>query len=188
MNTKKNPINPKKIKVLYPILTVFIAVGIFISSALHGDMSGSASTTVVDFVRHFVPFPLSDEVVLVVHFFLRKAAHFFVYFLLAFCTAQSLRGALPLSSDPVDVLRTQNINGLVGISSRSLNSVVKKYIPLLAWAFASFYGITDEIHQHFVPGRVMSFTDVLIDSAGALAGVGVFYLWARFTNSPNTAQ
>lgn len=38
------------------------------------------------------------------------------------------------------------------------------------------YAATDEIHQLFVPGRAGRFSDVCIDSAGAVAGVVVFAL------------
>ena len=41
------------------------------------------------------------------------------------------------------------------------------------------YAATDEIHQLFVPGRAGRFSDVCIDSAGALAGVIVFALLVR---------
>lgn len=38
--------------------------------------------------------------------------------------------------------------------------------------FGSFiYAVTDEIHQFFVPERACQFTDVLIDTSGAIAGV-----------------
>lgn len=39
---------------------------------------------------------------------------------------------------------------------------------------AAVYAATDEIHQLFVPGRSGRFTDVCIDSAGAVLGVVVF--------------
>jgi VanZ family protein len=39
------------------------------------------------------------------------------------------------------------------------------------------YAISDELHQHFVPGRVGSPVDVLIDSAGVALGV---LLWRRY--------
>lgn len=42
------------------------------------------------------------------------------------------------------------------------------------------YAATDEIHQLFVVGRSGRFSDVCIDSAGALAGVVVFALLVRF--------
>jgi len=38
------------------------------------------------------------------------------------------------------------------------------------------YAISDEIHQDFVPGRIASVTDVLIDSIGALTGLLIFAL------------
>ncbi len=38
----------------------------------------------------------------------------------------------------------------------------------LAWVSATFYAVTDEWHQIFVPGRVGSLRDVVLDSAGAL--------------------
>lgn len=38
-----------------------------------------------------------------------------------------------------------------------------------AWALATLYGISDEIHQLFVPGRHGRLADVFFDSAGALA-------------------
>lgn len=40
----------------------------------------------------------------------------------------------------------------------------------------AIYAATDEIHQLFVPGRAGRFSDVCIDSAGALTGVIVFAL------------
>lgn len=43
----------------------------------------------------------------------------------------------------------------------------------------AIYAATDEIHQLFVPGRAGRFSDVCIDSAGALVGVLVFALVVR---------
>jgi VanZ family protein len=42
---------------------------------------------------------------------------------------------------------------------------------LLALALASAYGVTDEFHQSFVPGRVPDVADWLVDTAGALTAV-----------------
>ena len=41
--------------------------------------------------------------------------------------------------------------------------------------FCFLYACTDELHQLFVPGRACRFMDVLIDTGGALCGMG-FYL------------
>ena len=42
---------------------------------------------------------------------------------------------------------------------------------LPAFLVAVAYAVSDEAHQHFVPGRQGSSLDVAIDAAGALAGV-----------------
>lgn len=47
---------------------------------------------------------------------------------------------------------------------------------LTASGAAAVYAATDEIHQLFVPGRAGRFSDVCIDSAGAVLGVVVFVL------------
>ena len=41
----------------------------------------------------------------------------------------------------------------------------------LALLLAIAYGITDEVHQHFVPGRHMDPLDLLTDAVGAAAAV-----------------
>jgi VanZ family protein len=45
-----------------------------------------------------------------------------------------------------------------------------------ALALGVAYAVSDELHQHFVPGRVGSPFDVLIDAAGVAIGVA---LWRR---------
>lgn len=40
-----------------------------------------------------------------------------------------------------------------------------------AWALAVVYAVSDELHQHFVPGRAGRPLDVAIDATGALVGV-----------------
>lgn len=48
----------------------------------------------------------------------------------------------------------------------SKNDFLKKFF--YAFILTFFYAITDECHQYFVPGRSAEWTDVLIDSLGAL--------------------
>jgi VanZ family protein len=46
-----------------------------------------------------------------------------------------------------------------------------------ALVFTILYGISDEIHQSFVPTRTASLTDVLIDSS---AGVSMYFLISKY--------
>ena len=50
-------------------------------------------------------------------------------------------------------------------------------IVLLSMISASLYGVSDEIHQAFVPERDGSFGDVIADVLGAVCGVYVYHRW-----------
>lgn len=54
------------------------------------------------------------------------------------------------------------------LGTLSFFAIRKKNISI---AFPITYGITDEIHQYFVPGRFFDFYDMLVDSIGSVAGV-----------------
>jgi len=47
----------------------------------------------------------------------------------------------------------------------------------LAIIVGALYGVSDEIHQYFVPGRFMDWTDALADAVGVALGSGIFYKW-----------
>ena len=44
------------------------------------------------------------------------------------------------------------------------------------WAIASLYGVGDEFHQSFIPGRQASVVDVAADSVGAFLCLMIVYL------------
>ena len=48
------------------------------------------------------------------------------------------------------------------------------------WAvlLAVGYGVTDEWHQSFVPGRTPELRDLLADAVGSTFGAGVVWLWS----------
>jgi len=75
--------------------------------------------------------------------------HFFEYFILSFLTSIALR--------------------------HSKHSFFNKHHYLLAILIASLYGISDEIHQIFVPGRFATISDALINIVGA--GFAQFIRW-----------
>jgi VanZ family protein len=56
----------------------------------------------------------------------------------------------------------------------------------LAIVLATAYGMSDEYHQSFVPGRDSDIHDVYADAIGASIGAGVWFvcgiIWPRFTD------
>ena len=50
-----------------------------------------------------------------------------------------------------------------------------KYLIIIALLLSVAYGISDEIHQFFVPGRHTTFRDVFIDTTGVLSAIVFYY-------------
>jgi VanZ family protein len=50
------------------------------------------------------------------------------------------------------------------------NHKTKRFALFLAFLVASFYGLTDELHQLFVQGRTASIVDFIADSSGGFFG------------------
>ena len=57
-------------------------------------------------------------------------------------------------------------------------------ILFLAGTFSLMYGVTDELHQFFVPGRGARLTDVLIDGMGILLAGLIIFFFSRNKNRP----
>ena len=49
----------------------------------------------------------------------------------------------------------------------------------IPWLIGAAYAITDELHQHFVPGRSCELHDMVIDACGVAAGVAVCWMIQR---------
>ena len=91
---------------------------------------------------------------------IRKNAHFFAYLIL----------------------------GLLMINAIRNSGIYGKQSILIALSICVIYAISDEIHQLFVPGRSGLVKDVIIDTAGAAVGAGVYMavgriLWNRKNGS-----
>ena len=52
-----------------------------------------------------------------------------------------------------------------------------KLVMILSILFASLYGISDELHQYFVPFRNADLMDVLADILGSIFGVYVYQVF-----------
>ena len=62
---------------------------------------------------------------------------------------------------------------------------------LAAWAIASAYGVTDEFHQRFTPGRHADWYDIAADALGAASAVGALWAWGiirRFRRADSHRQ
>ncbi|AQQ54044.1 VanZ family protein [Planococcus lenghuensis] len=134
---------------------------IFFLSGQQGSASGGLSSGITGMVMNTIesvlPFLEIDPEQF--HTFIRKCAHFIAYLILAVLALYALRQS-----------------GIHGI--RSIFS---------AFIIAVLYAISDEYHQSFVPGRGPAVTDVLIDSAGAAAGIGL-YFWRTLFRKPRPSQ
>jgi VanZ family protein len=52
--------------------------------------------------------------------------------------------------------------------------------PWMALVITSLYGITDEIHQSYVPGRSMEFADWIADTLGAAVAIFIYTKWTWY--------
>ena len=94
--------------------------------------------------------PESDLFVENLHHFVRKNAHFLIYFVLGMLVVRAFR----------------------------VSEIRNKKSILLALGICILYAISDELHQLFVPGRGAQVKDVLIDSTGAFVGI-ILYSWLK---------
>ncbi len=74
------------------------------------------------------------------------------------------------------ILRKLSHAGEFALLAALLLRAIRSFWPALVAAGA--YAVTDELHQHFVRGRVGAARDVVIDVAGAVVGL-VAYRWLR---------
>lgn len=133
-------------------VSVLICILIFMLSGQNGDSSGNLSE---GFTRGILPDFLSDEVVYVIEKIIRKVAHYSIYFMLGISSLLS-----------VDYFN----KGYAG-------EEFKTSVIIFASVILCFlYSLTDELHQMYIPGRNGSFYDCLLDTFGAVSGIGIVYL------------
>lgn len=150
--------------VLLSLIPVVAVMGlIFWFSAQTGTQSGQMSGKVTRWVLEktvtdFDARPVEEQAQLLQQtgFWIRKTAHFSEFALLGFCLLLHIH---------------------------QLRKVMNVRLPLLwAWGIGTLYAATDEFHQCFVGGRGPAVRDVLIDSAGVIAGVMLLYLVIKWKN------
>lgn len=63
---------------------------------------------------------------------------------------------------------------------------INKNLLIIGLILAILYGISDEIHQYFVPGRASTISDVLINSAGILFAGTLYSIRFKNNHHPRT--
>ena len=147
--------NAKTRQLLKCIPMVIVMIGIFVFSMMPGEQSGDTSRSFLMTIAHIVEGithkDFSAESIEAWHHFVRKGAHFTEYAVLGMTVVYAFGERLKKAA---------------------------RIIPV-ALTICALYAASDEIHQYFVENRVGSASDVLLDSAGALAGIVIFLLLTR---------
>jgi VanZ family protein len=66
---------------------------------------------------------------------------------------------------------------LATVTLRALRIASLRWRAIAAVFLVSLFGATDEIHQHFTPGRSCDVFDWLADTLGAGLAVGLYVFW-----------
>ena len=144
----------KRYQVLFLILAIAVMVTIFILSSQDADRSSDTSSTLT---RIAIKLMYRDydaasperqrEMWSTASFIVRKLAHFSIYTALGLC-----------------------VSGAAG--KRRLFSPKSAGVVI----FGLIYAVSDEFHQHFVPGRSCEFRDMMIDTGGVLTGMLISFV------------
>ena len=118
---------------------------------ISNDLSLSITGKIVETIEKVLPSTGIGFEMDHVNHVVRKNAHFLIFLILGVITASAL--------------------SVMGMKGR------RKFG--LALLLCILYAIIDESHQHFIEGRGPQVKDVLIDSAGALVGICLFFVIGR---------
>lgn len=125
-------------------ILVFIWVCvIFGFSTQDGSTSGGLSGKIVEIILNIFNIEYSENIFSTLQFVVRKLAHATEYCILGILVFNAFYNTF------------DNI----------------KRITIISFIFCVAYSATDEVHQLFIPDRVGSIKDCIIDSTGALIGI-----------------
>ena len=136
-------------RVLFLIILAIAFYIIFNFSAQDGELSGSLSKKVTEFIVKVISKIKTMDITTQIrwieklHPIIRKLAHWGVYTVVGF----SVMGFM---------------------CTFDMKNIFKL---LISFAVGVTYAVTDEIHQYYIPGRNASIIDVGIDSIGVLTGI-----------------
>jgi VanZ family protein len=78
--------------------------------------------------------------------------------------------------------------GALLLRALSKDRLVTKRDVILTVIMVALYGVSDEVHQRFMPGRSSEVSAVLFDVAGGLIGAWAYRVWRRRISQAATRQ
>jgi VanZ family protein len=130
------------LKLWWPAFLWAIVISLFSTDLFTAEKTGHFIAPIL----HWLFPQASNETIDLLHFMIRKSAHFVEYFVLSILI---LRG-----------IRSGRHGARLGWA-------------LAAIALAGGYAALDEFHQSFVPGRTAAVSDVLLDTSGGIAAQAI---------------
>jgi VanZ family protein len=125
----------------------------FISFASTSEFSAINTSRIIAPLLVWLFPGISSERLNLIHFFIRKTAHFSEYAVLGLLTARAF--------------------------VTSTHTFLRHYWFQTGVLLIASYALLDEYHQSFVPSRTASIYDSLIDMAGGLAALAACAIWRR---------
>jgi VanZ family protein len=115
-----------------------------------------------------------------------RTRHFWLWApVVAYMAAIFFVSGMPIAPLPAGVDdKTGHVSAYVGLAILAVRAVggglpcrVVASVAGLAFAITGGYGMSDELHQWFVPGRSADVADWYADITGAAIGIGLCWLW-----------
>ena len=146
-------------RVVSVLLVLFVMWKIFSFShkeaAVSLNQSGNATESIMGVISdNFYELSKSEQKMVIGQFqqLIRKSAHLIIYLALGFLSCNMFYSF----------------------------KIIMIKSGIFAAVLSVAYAISDEIHQHFIPGRACALFDMALDSAAALSGIVVFAAVALF--------
>ena len=146
---RKVPASRGRLRRYLPLL-IWMAVIFFAST---GEFSASNTNALIQPLLRWLFPHITDERIALLHFLLRKCAHFSAYAILGFLAAHAF--------------------------IESSHASLRRQWFLVALFLTCVYALTDEYHQSFVASRTASIYDSLIDMSGGFTALVLAALWHR---------
>jgi VanZ family protein len=132
----------------YAPLVVWMCVIFFASTS---EFSGAQTSRIIRPLLIWLFPNISEERISLVHFIVRKVAHFSEYAVFALLAARAF--------------------------ATSSHQILRRGFFYFTLALIFLYSLSDEFHQSFVPSRVGTIYDSLIDTAGGLTALILYTIW-----------